>query len=181
MNACIRIIALISLLGLGWNAHADEEFEGYGYGGISYDMFDLKQGSLSVEPSGFKMRLGYQLFKHLGIEGQYGVGSQEDDADNIDVDISNYYGIYLRGTLPLGERLNLFALAGYNSLEVDNLSGGAVGGSADSRDDDDYGYGAGADFEFIDNFFLSVDYMRMLDTDTFEAETLSIGFRYNFS
>lgn len=174
------LYALIALL-LAIPAHAeDEAFEGFGYGGISYDTFDLKQGNTSSEPEGFTLRLGYQFMENLAAEAHLGFGAKEDEVNGTAIDVKDYYGFYLRGVLPVGEKFNLFALAGYNSIEVEGLTS-TVGGTESTESESDYGYGLGADYEFAENFFLSVDYKKMLDGSNLEAETLNLGFRFNFS
>lgn len=173
------LIAITALLLTG-PVHAEDEFDGFGYGGISYDSFDLKQGNVSSEPEGFNLRMGYQFMKHLAVEAHVGFGAKEDQVQGTAIDVKNYYGVYLRGVLPLGEKFNLFALGGYNSVEVETLTN-AVGGTESTVSDEDYSYGVGADYEFVENIFLSVDYLRMLDSSNLEADTLKLGFRFNFS
>ena len=160
----------------------DSDFESVTYGGLNYALFDINQGNISAEPEGFRLHLGHQWHPNLAIELHYGFGANEDvvnaGGNEVAVDIDTYYGLYLRGLLPMGENFHIYGLAGYGSIDVENISG-RTGNNLDTSGDEDYGYGVGAEYKFTDILSLSLEYMRLMDASDIEADALSFGLRFD--
>lgn len=184
MKAATYLIACATVLGFTTLANAEDEFESTTYGGLEYGQYDLSFGGLSAEPEGIRARVGYRWSEHFAVEAFYGLGAKEDERKvngvDVDVDLNDTYGIYLRGILPMGEKANVYGIVGYSSIEVDNFIGPTASGSKDSVSDSDYGYGVAADYNVFKQVFLSLEYMRMLDGDKIEADVLNAGIRVNF-
>lgn len=83
-------------------------------------------------------RLGYNFNENFGIEGEGSIGVIGEEEDGIDVDTKWDLGAYLVGRVEVSPQVELFARAGYTTVEVDiegfgesvseNFDGFAVGG-----------------------------------------------------
>jgi len=130
-------------------------------------------------------RIGYRIMDFVAIEGEVGFGLGGDDFTqtipvdvlgntlNVDADIGldvkNYYVGFVRGILPAGDQIDLFARVGYGQAEAEGdvlatLQGFSATAS-DSQKEDGIAYGVGAQFNFTDNDGIRGDYTRLEDTD----------------
>jgi OmpA-OmpF porin, OOP family len=87
------------------------------------------------------------------------------------------YGLAAVGTLPLGERFELFGKAGFLMTEQETRSSNALTSSTVDRDESELHYGLGARFLFTKNFALRGEWEN---TDKLKVEMLSIGVEYRF-
>ena len=155
------------------------------YAGVGYSRIDID--GLKSHPKLVAGLLGWSFNEYLSLEGRFGtgVGSATEqvvvtEITNgtttipVDVDIKHYYGGFLRGTLPIGERFGLYALAGYGSGKVE------VSSTALSISDSESSgaYGAGMELSFGDQHAhqLGVEWAKYFE----DAEALSVIYRFKF-
>jgi len=98
-------------------------------------------------------RLGYNFNQYFGVEGEGSVGIAGEEQNGVDVKTDWDLGAYAVGRLPITERVDAFARAGYSVVSLKAESGGvsiqdeadgyAVGGGLQYNIDDRNGIRAG--------------------------------------
>ena len=142
------------------------------YVGASLGSADANASGVSGDDTSWKIMGGYLFTQHLGIEGSYrDLGSAEQtlltttvgwDASSMDV-----FGV---GFLPVGEKIDLFAKAGFARLEVDAyVSDPLLGTISTSDTGNELALGAGVDFKIGEKFSFRAEY------ETFDMDVISAG------
>ncbi|MAY35250.1 MAG: hypothetical protein CMN84_04020 [Spongiibacteraceae bacterium] len=148
-----------AILAAGFGVFLAQAAVAKSYLGLSYAFFEteLESGGISVDfdtPT-IQFALGHQFNENLGAEFRVGLGADEDSSFGLDVEISDYFALYLKPTLPLSDTLSLYALLGVAKTTVDTSFG----------DDDDsdisYGFGFSADANSEVSFF--AEYVSLYD------------------
>ena len=128
----------------------------------------------------WKILGGYRFNRYIAAEATY-IDWGEVSATaritatgrTIDVAASQVsYGLAAVGTLPLGQRFELFGKAGFVNTEQDTTSATTV-----TRDETELHYGVGVKYAFTRNWALRGEWES---TDTLKVELLSIGVEYRF-
>lgn len=171
-----------------------------------YQYLDIKpdRADSGVDTNGIAARLGWQFNEFFSLEselatgitdGRFDFNVDEDEFnfdDNNDGDLSdviaasgdlglNYLvGIYGKANLPLTERLNAFARAGWAYVDIDaavNTPGGLDIRVEDSADGP--AFGAGLSYDLTDNFYLKGDY-TYYSFDSTDTSGVMLGVGYKF-
>ncbi len=141
------------------------------YVGASLGTADANASGVSGDDTSWKFLGGYTFTEHLGVEGSYrDLGGAEEtfltttigwDASSIDV-----FGV---GFLPVGEKFEVFAKAGFARVEVDaTISDPLLGTLSTSDSGTELALGAGFDFKIGEKLALRVEY-ETFDIDVFSA------------
>ena len=192
-------------LGLSAPAVAQEDTGLYMQGGYSYVNIEPDGADSGVDTNAITGRVGYQFTPMFSLEadltsgiddGEFDYNVDEDDFnldDNDDTDLNdviaasgdlglNYLvGLYGRASVPLTERLDVSARAGYAYIDVDATvvtpGGTTLGVIEDSADG--LALGAGLTYDLTDNWQLRGDYTYydFEDTDT-GAATIAVGYKF---
>ena len=192
-------------LGLSAPAFAQEDTGLYVQGGYSYLNIEPDGADSGVDTNAITGRVGYQFTPMFSLEadltsgiddGEFDYNVDEDEFnldDNDDTDLNdviaasgdiglNYLvGLYGRASVPLTERLNVSARAGYAYSDVDATvvtpGGTTLGVIEDSADGP--ALGAGLTYDLTDNWQLRGDYTYydFEDTDT-GAATIAVGYKF---
>ena len=192
-------------LGLSAPAFAQEDTGLYVQGGYSYLNIEPDGADSGVDTNAITGRVGYQFTPMFSLEadltsgiddGEFDYNVDEDEFnldDNNDTDLNdviaasgdiglNYLvGLYGRASVPLTERLNVSARAGYAYIDVDasiiTPGGTTLGVIEDSADGP--ALGAGLTYDLTDNWQLRGDYTYydFEDTDT-GAATIAVGYKF---
>ncbi|MEH6487623.1 porin family protein [Hyphomonas oceanitis] len=192
-------------LGLSAPAVAQEDTGLYVQGGYSYVNIEPDGADSGVDTNAITGRVGYQFTPMFSLEadltsgiddGEFDYNVDEDDFnldDNDDTDLNdviaasgdlglNYLvGLYGRASVPLTERLNVSARAGYAYIDVDATvitPGGTVLGVIEDSADGP-ALGAGLTYDLTDSWQLRGDYTYydFEDTDT-GAATIAVGYKF---
>lgn len=120
-------------------------------------------------------RVGTKFNDYLSAEIRAGFGVGDDDVNvlgfDVDVELENLYGVYLRGGLPTGSIAYPYVIAGYTRGEVE----ASVSGFSNSESESDVSYGIGIDIAVSDRVNLNVEYINYLDKSETEVSGLSVG------
>lgn len=110
-------------------------------------------------------RLGYNFNRYFGVEGEGSIGVIGDDEAGVETDTEWDLGAYAVGRLPITERVEAFARAGYSVVSVeaetagvtlqDEADGYAVGGGLQYNMDSRNGIRAG--YTYKDGEIAGVD------------------------
>jgi OmpA-OmpF porin, OOP family len=142
---------------------------------VSADL-DTPGGSenLNANDTGWKAFGGYDFIRYFGVEGGYAdMGTFGDEGSNADV---NGLGVYARGLIPIGEKVELFGKLGMVRWDLETDGGSETG--------NDLAFGAGAAFMFAQKFSVRLEYERFdTSTDIMDNSNVdmgSVGFAYRF-
>jgi opacity protein-like surface antigen len=147
-NTMKSLLIAASVAALSLAAPALAHAEAAVYGTIGYANIDIDPVSLGA----LQGRLGVGFTPNFGIEGEIAIGVADDEILGVNVELSNSYGLFAVGRLPVSDNVNLFVRGGFASGEVD------IGGTSGSEDG--AAYGAGVEAFFTPNDGVRFDYTR---------------------
>lgn len=175
----------------------------YFSGGYNYLDFDEDLGG-DAHVSAITARAGWQLHPNFGVEadasfgidnGEFDFDGDEDDFDLDDNEDSDFddviagpgdlgldylIGFYGRATMPLSDRFDVSARAGYAFAEIDSTVA-TVGGNelVFGGSDDGFAVGASAAYDLTESMAIRADYTHY-EFDTSNAESFGINLEYKF-
>lgn len=185
--------------------YGNEDTGFYAQGGYTYLDIEPDGADSGVDSNAITGRVGYQFTPMFSLEadlstgiddGEFDYNVDEDEFnldDNEDTDLDdviaasgdlglNYLvGLYGRASVPLTERLDVSARAGYAYIDVDasviTPGGTTLGVIEDSADGP--AIGAGLSYDLTDSWQLRGDYTyySFEDTDT-NAATIAVGYKF---
>jgi outer membrane immunogenic protein len=185
--------------------YGNEDTGFYAQGGYTYLDIEPDGAESGIDSNAITGRLGYQFTPMFSLEaelstgiddGEFDYNVDEDEFnldDNSDADFNdtiaasgdlglNYLvGLYGRATVPLTERLDVSARAGYAYIDIDAsviTPGGTTLGVIENSANGP-AIGAGLSFDMTDNWQLRGDYTYYSfdDTDT-NAATIAVGYKF---
>lgn len=128
--------------------------------GSLYDSNDTLLGSGSEDISGASMLgafAGYQFSPWISVEGRGYFSLADEDYYGTSVEISRFFAVYGKPTLPIHKYFSVYGLLGYG------LATANVGGESDSEGD--FTYGIGAEIRKGTNVKLQVEWLAIHDED----------------
>ena len=152
------------------------------YGDVNYAFISSEEEDVDVDLGAITGHAGYIFNDYFAVEGELGFGvadeSFSESGVTVDVGLNYVVGVYGVGILPVGDKLNLFARAGFVQAELEaSASGGGITFS-DSESDEGYALGVGTSFDFTDNVYLRADYTRyVFDEDGVNAIMIGVGYK----
>lgn len=157
-------------------AQAEKGYYGVGLAFLNYSEEDIEDASLTS----IYGRLGTNFNENISGEFRIGVGVGDDSVDvygyDVDIELDNMVGAYLRGGIPVTESFFPYAVLGYTRLE---LTASAMGFS-ESESETDISFGLGADVDVNGNITVNVEYINYVDKDGLEIDGFSIGVASKF-
>lgn len=185
--------------------YGNEDTGFYAQGGYTYLDIEPDGAESGIDSNAITGRLGYQLTPMFSFEaelstgiddGEFDYNVDEDEFnldDNSDADFNdtitasgdlglNYLvGLYGLASVPLTERLDVSARAGYAYVDIDAsviTPGGTTLGVIENSANGP-AIGAGLSFDMTDNWQLRGDYTyySFEDTDT-NAATIAVGYKF---
>ncbi len=148
----------------------DRQFYGWlGYGTGEFDQaFAGDTARLGVVQGKF----GWRPLRYLGVEVEGGVGVDKDEVFLGEVKVEREYGAYVVGFLPVLGTVDLFARAGYASVELESTTA-----NAQDQDSSGAGYGGGAIW-YVGPLDVRFEFTRYDVDNTADAYMISIGSRF---
>jgi hypothetical protein len=139
---------------------------GYGAGEYEHDAGnEVRLGTLQG-------KLGWRLHRNFAVEGEAAFGVDEDRAFLTEVSVSNQYGAYAVGYVPLAETIEVFGRVGYTQVQLDSTA--VAAGDLSSTG---VGYGAGAVW-YVGPLDVRFEYTRYEVDNKADATMISIGSRF---
>jgi len=170
---------LIAGLGLSALLSGYAQAEGYFGGNISfleYSEGGFEEASLTAVVG----RLGTTFNENFSGEIRLGFGVGDDSVDvfgtDVDVELDNMFGVYVRGGIPVTDSFFPYAIVGYTRGEV---TASALGYS-ESNSESDVSFGLGADINLSQNAIINMEYMSYFDKDGTEIDGFSVGIASKF-
>ncbi len=155
-------------------------------------------GEQTIDSTMIFGRVGYRFLPYLAVEAEAGFGLGSDsfsqtfpvdtdfgtfdvDAD-IDAEVTNYFGGFVRGIFPLAENIDIFARGGYGAAKAKAsavastaaLPGFTASGSQ-SETAGSFAYGVGAEYRFEGGHGIRLDYAQITDT-----KLISVAYSFGF-
>lgn len=161
----LLVSAAFGLAALAAPAFAADGPQWYGNLGYTHHDGDASLGTVDA-------RVGALLTPHFGLEGEFGVGVNDDTVGGFKVDAKSTAGIYAIGVLPVSDKFDVFARIGYGQdrIKVQGLG---------SSNQDGARYGVGAQYLFDGKNGVRADYTRH-DNDDFDSNSWSIAYVRKF-
>lgn len=163
-------IAFVALF-VSCSAIAAEPYIGASWVRVAYK----ESGFDTANPTALAVRVGAEVNPNLAVEGRLGVGLAEDTVSGIDLEVDNFYGVYVRGLLPTGT-VTPYGLIGWTKGEIT----ASAGGLSFSDSDSDLSYGVGLDAWVSKTVALNAELGRLVKGDGYKADALSFGVAVKF-
>jgi hypothetical protein len=177
-----RLSVLPCLLALAAPAMAADT--GKTYAELSGVYTFVSDSGFDAYPGALKLSLGHELTNWLALEGYAGTGIVDANfnvgAANVNVQIDNFYGAYLRPFYRSSEGYEVFARAGYfhGQLSVSAVGPGvALGGPVS---DGSFSFGVGGAIPLTDSTRLTLDWTRYYQGGSTTINGVGAGLRFHF-
>jgi len=129
----------------------------------------------TAHTKGFNLKLGYDFNKFFGIEAKYFFTPWQDKDRTM-----KHYGLYLKPSYPVTEKVDVYALLGYGKTECETLKDSLKG----------FGWGLGISYNFGERiegkkkgFGVYLEYLRPVKktgNKKITIDTINAGVQYNF-
>lgn len=163
-----KILTAATLLGLmSGTAHGNSL-----YGGLSYGFLETEFGSTDFDTPTLNFALGTEVSPHLAVEGRLGLGVDDDTNFGFNVEIDDYFALYLKPILPLSDTVSLYGLFGFAEITRETSFG--------DDDDNDFSYGFGASAKIAPQWDLFAEYISLYDDDDVEISGFNLGANLRF-
>ena len=144
-------------------------------GGISAIEYSESGISDDADLTALYGRVGTKFNDYLSAEIRAGFGIDDDEVEafgvDIDTELENFYGVYLRGGIPTNSIAYPYVVLGYTRGEIE----ASVPGFSLSESESDVSYGVGLDLNLTDRVTLNLEYINYLDKDDVEIDGFNIG------
>jgi OmpA-OmpF porin, OOP family len=172
-------IALLALVALGTPASAGTFYVGASW--LSTDAeFDTAVDNFDTDDSGWKVFAGYDFLRFLGVEASYrdlGTFDQTIGPNSISADLS-VYDAEVRGFLPIGKALELFAKVGYGNISADITTSDGITTFSGDDTSGELLYGVGVAIKLGEGFAVRAEWEEW-DVDT-SLNGFSVGASFRF-
>lgn len=145
---------------------AQDSTSGKVYAGVGYNYYETTDNANNGALVG---RLGYQFTDNFAIEGEGGVGVQDDKILGVKISTRGTLGAYAVAIAPLSENFSLIGRVGYQHIWVE----AKLGSVKVEADDGSFGIGVGAQYMFDDANSIRGDYTRYTEDDGADSFAIS--------
>jgi OmpA-OmpF porin, OOP family len=183
---CVGLLAVAASGASAQGIHPDAGF--YLGGGLGQSKFKewcdtggspIALATCEDTDTSWKLLGGYRFNRYVAAEASYIEWGEVTASTNTARAAAKQhsYGLAAVGTLPIGERFELFGKAGFLMTEQETRVITATSSSTVNRDETELHYGLGAKYAFTRNWALRGEWEK---TDKLKVELLSIGVEYRF-
>jgi opacity protein-like surface antigen len=186
MMSPIKLMLATAALCITVSAQAQFRVEGaFIFGDFDQSLYIPGYGSTntSSSPNAGRVIVGYDLHRHLVLEGMVGMGISGDSVEingrtvpNTELRLQNAVGLYARPRYPITSQIEAFARLGFARVES-KLS---TSGSFTSDSDTSLSWGAGVSWSFNERGYVTADWMSYFNRDGGKVSGFSIGLGYRF-
>jgi opacity protein-like surface antigen len=137
-------------------------------------------GLATAKPSALGVKLGSEISPNFAVEVRLGKGITDDSVNGVAVEIDTFYGLYVKGIVPMTNLFSAYGLLGYSRGEV--TASGPGGSTSDW--DNDVSYGLGVDFALTKTTSVNLEWARMfkgtIAGSSYKVNALSLGANFRF-
>lgn len=165
-----HLLTAMLLFCLPLSVHAAGGFAGVDY---VFSSIEPEKSSSSADVDALQFRFGTWLNAERTFGGEFraALGLGDDEINGVDVEIDRHYGGYLRGQFPGNVPIRPYGLLGVTRVETTEKRGA----SSDSEDYFGLSLGLGAEMDVQKDVFVTLEYLRAVDSGGDEISNLSIG------
>lgn len=150
------------------------------YGG-NFALIDYsEEGASDASLNAVYGRFGTFFGDNFSGELRLGLGVGDDSVNyggiDVDVELKNFFGAYLRGGVPVGESFYPYAVIGYSKGKLK----ASAFGESESVSESDLSFGVGSDFSVTESVKINLEYMNYIDKDGGELSGFSVGIAKSF-
>lgn len=169
----MKKIFLASILALSATAASAQGL----YAGVQYSGTQLKEDgtALKADLNGFGVVGGYHINENVAVEGRYLTGVGSDTIQGAKVELDDYIGVNLIGSIPLGDGFSGYGSVGYGQASI-KLSGG---GASVRESDSSVSYGIGLQYKMT-NYTIRGGYESLYDKDSLSAQGVTVTVARHF-
>ena len=148
------------------------------YYGANVAFIDYSEEGIATDASVTALygRVGTSFNENFSAEARIGFGLTDDRVsvlgNDVDVDLNNLFGAYLKGGAQVTEMFYPYAVIGYTRGEIE----ASVLGFSISESESDLSFGVGADVTVSEGMTFNLEYMNYYDKDGVELSGFSVGF-----
>lgn len=170
---------IMSVIGAGIMLSGIAHAESAGYIGGGLALLEYSEADINDDASlkALFVRIGSNINQNFSAEIRAGVGVGDDTVNvfgtNVDVELDNMFGVYVRGGIPLSNSVFPYAIIGYTSGKV---TASAAGYGSATESESDMSFGLGVDIPVSKYMHLNAEYMNYFDKDGAEIGGIAIGF-----
>ncbi|CAE6881362.1 outer membrane beta-barrel protein [Vibrio sp. B1FLJ16] len=165
----LRTLSTISLALYSFSASADF----YAGALLSYSNAEYHHTSSSSVAEGspflLQAQAGYFFNDYLALEARYGTSVQRDNGLAVDSLTSGF----AKFNIPVSERVALYGLAGYSSVQIDQQKVG-------SNDEQGFSFGMGAHYALDKQSAVVFEFIDSVSEDKIRLNGISLGFQHRF-
>ena len=153
------------------------------YGEFGYQNFELESDAipgLSTNNGAVSGIIGHKFHPNLSAElflaGNVDEGSDTIGGVSFETKIKNSYGVFLRPSTMVWDKVELFGRVGYLQSKL----GVSAPGVSSSESEGSFAYGVGANYYFSDRIYGQLSYTSFHDKDDVELKGFgaSVGYRF---
>jgi len=139
-------------------------------------------GFSDANPTALALMGGWRVNRYFAVEGRLGGGIANDSINvpgvgSIDLKLKSYFSVLARGTLPVSDQFDLYAVAGQTRADL----GASVGGFSASGSDSSFSYAIGGEFLMgTSHSAVGLEFGRLLSGTGYDADAYSVTFRHYF-
>ncbi len=139
---------------------------------VSYSNAEFHHSSSTVaegNPFLLQAQAGYFFNDYLAFEARYGTSVQRDSGLAVDSLASGF----LKLNMPVSERIALYGLAGYSSVQIDQQNVG-------SNKDQGFSFGLGMHYALDKHNAVVFEFVDSTSEDQVRLNALTLGFQHRF-
>lgn len=140
---------------------------------LSYSNAEFHHASSSSVAEGspflLQAQAGYFFIDYFALEARYGTSVQRENGLAVDSIASGY----AKFNIPVSERVALYGLAGYSSVEIDQQKVG-------SDKEQGFSFGMGAHYALDKHSAVVFEFIDNVSEDKVRLNTISLGFQHRF-
>ena len=166
---CLGMVSAISLGLCSFSASADF----YAGALVSYSNAEYRQFSshsvVEGNPFLLQAQAGYFFNDYLALEARYGTSIQRDNGLAVDSVASGF----IKLNMPVSERIALYGLAGYSSVQIDQQS-------VSSGKDQGFSFGLGMHYALDKHNAVVFEFVDNTSEEQVRLNALTLGFQHRF-
>ncbi len=140
---------------------------------LSYSNAEYHQASSSSVAEGspflLQAQAGYFFTDYFALEARYGTSVQRDNGLSVD----NVASGFAKFNIPVSERVALYGLAGYSSVQIDQQKVG-------SEKEQGFSFGMGAHYALDKRSAVVFEFVDNVAEDKVRLNSISLGFQHRF-
>ena len=148
------------------------------YTDVGISRTEVKVASEKFHPLMWRLKLGYDITDTISVEGHFGTNAKDDSAENLKLEIDQFYALYARYTTKGNYNgIRMYFLLGQSKTKL-KLTNGDL--KDDEFEDLTWGVGIQEASDKIRSLVYTLEYVNFYDDSDLTMSGISLGLRFNF-